>query len=63
MEISFPTVESANLPTFTQAVRIFSLKAALGHANIKGSYVSDADLITSADSIENYILHGKESSK
>jgi len=63
MEIGFPTVSSDDLPTFTQAVRLFALKAALGHATLTGAYSTEDDLIASADSIESYILNGKESSK
>lgn len=63
MEIGFPTVDPVNLPTFTQAVRLFALKAALGQASLMDDYPTDADLIKSADSIESYILNGKEDSK
>lgn len=58
MEISFPSHEDGETD-FSDRVRIFSIKAALGHATLKSGYMSDADLIASAKVIEDYITNGK----
>lgn len=55
MEISYPT---ENLSS-AESLRVFAIKAALGHATLKAGYVSDAEIIASAKSIEDYITNGK----